>query len=104
MLETAVTGFSWLSKQGQSGFFQNSPNTANSTILLDIRDRVLFSGEQGLLGLALHLNFTKNGYLYVDYVAAIPEFSGLTLTLIFAATTLVVAVGIRKRFFHSLPR
>jgi glucose/arabinose dehydrogenase len=52
--------------------FQNSANTAAAPIFLDISDRVLFSGEQGLLGLAFHPNYTQNGYFYVDYVAANP--------------------------------
>jgi glucose/arabinose dehydrogenase len=52
--------------------FQNSANTAASTVFLDISDRVLFGGEQGLLGLAFHPNFAQNGYFYVDYVAANP--------------------------------
>jgi glucose/arabinose dehydrogenase len=52
--------------------FQNSANTAALTVFLDITDRVLFSGEQGLLGLAFHPNFTSNGYFYTDYVAPNP--------------------------------
>jgi glucose/arabinose dehydrogenase len=52
--------------------FQNSANTTTSTVFLDISDRVLFSGEQGLLGLAFHPNFTGNGYFYTDYVAPNP--------------------------------
>lgn len=52
--------------------FQNSGNTTTSTVFLDIADRVLFSGEQGLLGLAFHPNFTSNGYFYADYVAPNP--------------------------------
>jgi glucose/arabinose dehydrogenase len=52
--------------------FQNSPGTATSKVFLDITERVLFGGEQGLLGLAFHPNFTKNGFFYVDYVAPNP--------------------------------
>lgn len=38
------------------------------TPFLDITDRVgSNSSEQGLLGLAFHPNFTRNGYLYVNY-------------------------------------
>ncbi len=33
---------------------------------------MLFSGEQGLLGLAFHPNFSNNGYVYLDYVAPNP--------------------------------
>ena len=59
-------------QSGSIRVFQNSPATAASNVFLDIRDRVLFSGEQGLLGIAFHPNFTQNGYFYVDYVAANP--------------------------------
>lgn len=52
--------------------FENNPNADVAQVFLDIRDRVLFGGEQGLLGLAFHPNFTENGYFYVDYVAANP--------------------------------
>ena len=52
--------------------FPNSAVTASEAVFLDITDRVLFGGEQGLLGLAFHPNFTQNGYFYVDYVAANP--------------------------------
>jgi glucose/arabinose dehydrogenase len=52
--------------------FQNSATTATSTLFLDISSQVLFSGEQGLLGLAFHPNFTSNGYFYLDYVAPNP--------------------------------
>ena len=39
-----------------------------STPFLDITDRVGSSGsEQGLLGLAFHPNFSRNGYFYVNY-------------------------------------
>lgn len=52
--------------------FQNSENSSASTVFLDITDRVVFSGEQGLLGLVFHPNFTTDGYFYTDYVAPNP--------------------------------
>jgi len=52
--------------------FQNSPSVASSSVFLDISSRVLYSGEQGLLGLAFHPNYETNGYFYVDYVADNP--------------------------------
>ncbi len=52
--------------------FQNSANNTVTTVFLDITDRVLFSGEQGLLGLAFHPNFSTNDYFYLDYVAPNP--------------------------------
>jgi len=52
--------------------FENSKNTSTSTVFLDITDQVLFSGEQGLLGLAFDPNYSSNYNFYVDYVAANP--------------------------------
>ncbi len=53
--------------------FDNSPEVASASVFLDIRGRVLFGGEQGLLGLAFHPDFKNNGLFYVDYVAASPR-------------------------------
>ena len=52
--------------------FQTSRTVASSSVFLDISSRVLFGGEQGLLGLAFHPNYAVNGYFYVDYVAGNP--------------------------------
>jgi glucose/arabinose dehydrogenase len=35
---------------------------------LDIHEKVLFKGEMGLLGLVFHPDYTKNGYLYINYI------------------------------------
>src|SRR5262249_43073055 len=40
---------------------------------LDVRTRVNFNGEQGLLGLAFHPNYKENGYFYVFYVTPAPR-------------------------------
>jgi len=53
--------------------FENSPTIATSTVFLDIRNKVLYGGEQGLLGLAFHPNYESNGYFYVNYVADNPR-------------------------------
>ena len=53
--------------------FENAKNASVAKVFLDISDRVLFDGEQGLLGLAFHLNYAKNGYFYVNYVADNPR-------------------------------
>jgi glucose/arabinose dehydrogenase len=45
----------------------NSDGTVEATPFLDITDRVLSGGEQGLLGLALHPDYENNGRFYVDY-------------------------------------
>jgi uncharacterized repeat protein (TIGR03806 family) len=44
-------------------------NFATAGTLLDISAQVLYSGEQGLLGLAFDPNIQSNGYFYVDYVS-----------------------------------
>ena len=46
---------------------------SGSSVFLDISNQVLFGGEQGLLGLAFHPNYSQNGYFYVDYVADNPK-------------------------------
>ncbi len=51
---------------------RNAPTVAESTVFLNISTRVLFGGEQGLLGLAFHPNYASNGYFYIDYVAENP--------------------------------
>ncbi len=49
-----------------------SSNSSTSSSFLDISSRVRFGGEQGLLGLAFHPDFSKNGFFYVNYTAARP--------------------------------
>lgn len=56
---------------GQSGLIHiiNENGTVNSMPFLDITDRVSNSeDEHGLLGLAFHPNYAKNGFFYVNYV------------------------------------
>jgi glucose/arabinose dehydrogenase len=52
--------------------FENARNISLSNVFFDISNRVLFSGEQGLLGLAFHPNYKVNGYFYVNYVTSNP--------------------------------
>jgi glucose/arabinose dehydrogenase len=52
--------------------FNNSATATSSNVFLDISSRIVYSGEQGLLGLAFHPNYTTNGYFYLDYVANNP--------------------------------
>jgi len=42
-------------------------------VFLDIRNRVVFGGEQGLLGLAFAPDFASSGRLYVNFVGSGPE-------------------------------
>lgn len=41
--------------------------TVNTAPFLDISSKVSTQGEQGLLGMAFHPDFTSNGYFYVNY-------------------------------------
>jgi glucose/arabinose dehydrogenase len=43
------------------------PNSNTPTVFLDISDRVLAGGEQGLLGLAFHPLYSSNGRFFVYY-------------------------------------
>ena len=47
----------------------NSSGTPLSDVFLDISSKIISGGERGLLGLAFHPNFKKNGLFYVDYTA-----------------------------------
>jgi glucose/arabinose dehydrogenase len=42
--------------------------TVKAQPFLDIHSRVLFGGEQGLLGLAFHPDYSTTGYFYVNYI------------------------------------
>lgn len=45
------------------------PDLSIEATLLDISSQVIFSGEQGLLGVAFDPNVVSNGYFYVSYVS-----------------------------------
>lgn len=61
-----------IEQQGIIKVFENTKNATTANVFLDISDRVINSGELGLLGLAFHPNFTNNGYFYVYYTADNP--------------------------------
>jgi uncharacterized repeat protein (TIGR03806 family) len=46
---------------------------STTKVVLDLQSRVLFAGEQGLLGLAFDPAFTTNRYIYVHYSVGSPR-------------------------------
>ena len=53
--------------------FVDSGATALSRNVLDLSARVVFSGEQGLLGLAFDPDFVSNRFIYVHYIVDAPR-------------------------------
>ncbi len=65
---------------GQQGIIRiiDASDNLLATPFLDISGLVQCCGEQGLLGLAFHPNYTQNGYFYVNYTKSSPN-SGDTI-------------------------
>jgi len=65
-------GDSWLFVVGQKGliYLVDSTGKVRQEPFLDIRERITYGGERGLLGLAFHPEFRKNGYFFINYVGA----------------------------------
>jgi len=61
-----------LSQPGVIYVFDNNSNTKEKKTFLDIREKVLYGGEMGLLGLAFHPNYKENGFFYLDYTTRDP--------------------------------
>lgn len=57
---------------GRIRVFDNNEAATSAATYLDIRNRVDYGGEKGLLGLAFHPDFKQNGYLYVNYTKGNP--------------------------------
>ncbi|MFD2570392.1 PQQ-dependent sugar dehydrogenase [Spirosoma soli] len=58
---------------GRIRVFDNNPNAASAGTYLDIRNKVSYGGEMGLLGLAFHPDFKQNGFFYVNYTKDKPR-------------------------------
>ncbi|MBO0929900.1 PQQ-dependent sugar dehydrogenase [Fibrella aquatilis] len=56
-----------LEQAGRIKVVDQATNASNATTYLDIKNKVAYGGEMGLLGLAFHPNFKQNGFLYVNY-------------------------------------
>jgi glucose/arabinose dehydrogenase len=61
-----------LSQQGVIYRIDQSNANATAESWLDISDRLVSGGEQGLLGLAFHPDYASNGLFYVNYTAPSP--------------------------------
>lgn len=59
-------------QKGVIRVFPNKKDVRNATTFLDITSNVVSGGERGLLGLAFHPDFKKNGYFYVNYTHGKP--------------------------------
>lgn len=60
-------------QSGEIYRFAGNESAEKSELILDISEKIIFSGEQGLLGLAFHPKFSVNGFFYVNYVADNPK-------------------------------
>jgi uncharacterized repeat protein (TIGR03806 family) len=49
--------------------FANDDSTTTASVFVDLRDRVNFGGEAGLLGMAFDPNFATTGRVYLSYTA-----------------------------------
>ena len=73
--DDASARFFHVSQSGAIQMFPNvpDPSPADLSVFLDVSDRVLNAGEQGLLGLAFDPDFFDNGEFYVYYSASAPR-------------------------------
>jgi len=62
-----------VSQRGIIHVVETIDEVSNSTIFLEINDKVIFGGEQGLLGLVFDPDYSSNGYFYVNYTANNPR-------------------------------
>lgn len=58
---------------GQIQVITTNTTSVSNHVFLDLSAKILYGGEQGLLGLAFHPNYSSNGYFYVDYTADTPR-------------------------------
>ena len=58
---------------GRIRVFDNNENASSAGTYLDIRSKVAYGGEMGLLGLAFHPRFKDNGFFYVNYTKDNPR-------------------------------
>jgi glucose/arabinose dehydrogenase len=56
-----------IAQKGKIHVFKNDANVKTAPVFLNITQKVTSGGERGLLGLAFHPDFKKNGFFYVNY-------------------------------------
>ncbi len=79
---------------GRIHVFRNDADVEESSLFLDITDKVNDRGnEEGLLGLAFHPDFSSNGYFYVNYTADSPRRTVIERYTISSANTNVADVA-----------
>ncbi|MBD2700377.1 PQQ-dependent sugar dehydrogenase [Spirosoma sp. BT702] len=61
-----------LEQEGKIRVFDNKSDVKTAPVFLDVTKKVSDEGEMGLLGLAFHPDFRKNGYLYIYYTKRKP--------------------------------
>lgn len=61
-----------VSQTGLIYVLENTPSAKSAKVFLDIRDEVIHGGELGLLGLAFHPDYEKNGFFYINYTTPSP--------------------------------
>lgn len=58
---------------GRIRVFDNTETVPSAGTYLDIKNKVAYGGEMGLLGLAFHPKFNDNGYFFVNYTKDNPR-------------------------------
>lgn len=62
-----------ISQPGKIFVFENKSSVNTSLVFLDLTSKVLFGGEQGLLGLAFHPDYKNNGRFFINYTTDNPR-------------------------------
>ena len=62
-----------LEQAGRLMTFQNVESVATASMFIDLRGRVVASGEGGLLGMAFHPDFPTNPRVYLSYTTGSPQ-------------------------------
>ena len=60
-------------QDGRVLVFDNNESVSVATEFLNIQSQVVYSGEQGLLGMAFHPDYANNGEIYLYYSTGTPD-------------------------------